>query len=68
MKNITLNIIDMIPMTTPAIDNLLLSSLFIPATPLTIDKIPNINPNIGTNPTNPKANASAPFLFSDSIF
>ena len=55
-------------MTTPAIDNLLLSSLFIPATPLTIDKIPNINPNIGTNPTNPKANASAPFLFSDSIF
>jgi len=53
MKNITLKIMDIIPMTNPAIESFLLSSRFIPAMPLTIDKTPKRRPNIGTNPTNP---------------
>ena len=67
MKNITLKMMEMIPITKPAIESFLLSSLLIPATPLTMDSIPNNMPNIGMNPTRPNANAYAPFLFSESM-
>jgi len=58
---------EIIPITNPAIDNFLLSSLFIPATPLTIESIPKTIPNIGMKPTSPNANAYAPFELSESM-
>ena len=54
-------------MTNPAIASFLLSSVLIPATPLTIESIPKMTPKIGMNPAIPKPNAYAPFLFSESI-
>jgi len=58
-----LKIMDMIPKTTPVIDNALLSSLsLIPVTPITIANIPRTTPIIGMKPAIPNAKEYAPFL------
>jgi hypothetical protein len=67
MKNNTLKMMETIPIINPAMDNFLLSSLLIPATPLTMDSIPNTKPNIGMKPTSPNANEYAPFVLSKSM-